>query len=75
MTLNKLEEKVNKQAEIKSTHNIKPVVLMCVYNGGKAVLLREREKTATALKPQLLFSSEPREIHHFSNKVLYWSSW
>lgn len=68
MTLKKLDEKVNKQADFKSTHNIKPVVLMCVYGG--AVLLRDREKTATALKPQLLFISEPHEIHQQQSSLL-----
>lgn len=70
MTLKKLDEKVNKQADFKSTHNIKPVVLMCVYGGGGAVLLRDREKTATALKPQLLFNSEPHEIHQQQSSLL-----
>lgn len=72
MTLKKLDEKVNKQADFKSTHNVKPVVLMCVYGGvgGGAVLLRDREKTATALKPQLLFISEPHEIHQQQGSLL-----
>lgn len=35
----------------------------------------KKKKTASfriALKPHLLFRSDPHKIHHFSNTVLYW---